>query len=427
MSESKNDSTESKVVEVLDIDELLGTSSSVTIAADESSKKSVLDNIGVDSSFLDNLPDNTAGRTDDVGVINNKTPEEIEAQKAKAVLDNTLIQPGADEELEDEKNINQGGRKPALIEAMNKLVANKTIDLFEDQPDIYEYTIDDIVELFEANIKNKVNYAAQDAAQKAPMEIFGKLDPKIQDVVAYALNGGTDVTSVLKTVARSQEITELSLDNEEDQERIVREWLRASNVMNDDEIEDEILSIVDRGDLEKKASQFKPKLDEKQSTIMQKKIDDQELAKKRAQEASKVYAETIYNSLNTPDLNGIPLDNKVQTMLYYGLTDNTKYQDRNGNSTNALGHLIEEYQFGENANPKILLEALWLMSDPGGYRNSLLALGQQVAHGKTLRALKTAEGEKLTASSKLGDKRDVPTKRSNVQRNTGSGRNMFSR
>ena len=89
-----------------------------------------------------------------------------------------------------------------------------------------------------------------------------------------------------------------------------------------------------------------------------------------------------------------------------------------------MGHLIEEYQFGENANPSILLEALWLMADPKSYRQSVMNLGAQAATQKAVRDLKTAEGEKITSSNKTGDKRETPKR--TVKRRAGSN-NIFSR
>ena len=64
--------------------------------------------------------------------------------------------------------------------------------------------------------------------------MFKRLDPKIQDLVAFQLNGGKDISSVLKAVSQSQEITELDVTKERDQERIVREWLDQQVLMNDE-------------------------------------------------------------------------------------------------------------------------------------------------------------------------------------------------
>ena len=424
MKDSKNSSGTPEVIEVENMDEILGTTASVVISSDEESKKTVLDRAGKDNSFLDKPLENGNDEDPNEDPGNPDLNEDgIKAPESAAdILDKGLVEDIDEDEEEEEVAKNKGGRKPALVEAMSKVVDKGVINLFEDSPDISKYTIEDIEELIESNISQKIDQTAQNA----PMEVFKKLDPKLQDVVAYALNGGQDITNVLKTVAQSQEVSELSLDNEKDQERIVREHFRSINYGDDEVIEDEILSIIDRGELEKKATGFKPKLDEKQAAIMEKKLAVQEESKKRAEKASEKYAETVFNHLNKADLNGLPLNNKTQTMLYHGLTESNQYQDRNGNPTNALGHLIEEYQFGENANPSVLLEALWLMADPQGYRNSVLTLGQKGAHAKTLRSLKTAEGETTTSSQKQGEGGKTPTRERVVKRQTGN-RSIFTR
>lgn len=417
---AKENATEVKEVEFQDMDDLLGTKAATVIVPTEESKKSVLENTQVDTSFLDKMDD-------DEDEDSNDNSSAKPAAQTKDNLSNIL-----DKDLEDEddetitdsqKTTSKVGRKPGLIEVIDKLSKKGLLDLFEDNTDISSYTLEDIEELIETNIIAKVN----EVAQQAPLEIFGKLDPKLQDVISYALNGGTDITNVLKNVARSQEITDLSLDKEEDQERIVREWLRTTGSYTDEEIEDEITSYIDRNELTKKASQFKPKLDKKQAEIMEAKLVEQEEKRKSAEAAKKTYAETIFNTLNKTDLNGLKLNNRIQTALYYGLTDTTHYQDREGNSTNELGYLLERYQFGKDANPSILLEALWLLKDPAGYRQSVLSIGQQQAHSKTYRSLKTAEGERITSSSKQGEDRSTPS-RNTLQRNKNkNSRNIFSR
>jgi hypothetical protein len=413
--------TEVKEVEFNDMDELLGTKAATVIVPTEESKKSVLENTNVDSSFLDNMDNDEGGNT-------TPTPAAVKNELSN-ILDKDVTEEEEEEDdapdngTDPQKTPQKVGRKPGLVEVVDKLVKKGLIDLFSDNQDISTYTLDDLEELIESNIVSKVN----EVAQQAPLEIFSKLDPKLQDVISYALNGGTDITNVLKNVARSQEISDLSLDNEEDQERIVREWLRVTGSYTDEEIEDEITSLADRNEIAKKASQFKPKLDKKQAEVMETQIFEQEQKRKDAEEASKNYAQTIYGVLNNPELNGLKLNNRVQTALYYGITDTTHYQDREGNPTNELGYLLEKYQFGKEADPAVLLEALWLLKDPSGYRQSVLSVGQQQAHVQTYRSLKTAEGTRITSSSKQGEERGTPT-RSNLQRNKNkNSRNIFSR
>lgn len=437
MTNTKNNS-ETKVVEVESLDEILGTAASVAISGGDSKPNFFAKN-ETETAFLDKPGEAESGASNDDDeeqddtIVNTDTPQDEnttvdetpKVEVTKDIVDEILGEPGVENEEDyddDSKSSNKGGRKPAMVETLTKLVNNKSIELFEDQQDLSTYTNDDMVELIEANITKRV----AETAKNAPLDMFKRLDPKIQDLVAFQLNGGKDISSVLKVVSQSQEITELDVTKERDQERIVREWFRSTGSYNEDELEDEISSIMDRGDLEKKATQFKPKLDDKQALIMKKKLDEQEKARERAEQAKEKWGETIFHNLNKPDLNGIPLSNKVQTMLYHGLTDNTTYQDRNGSPTNALGHFIEEYQYGENANPSILAEALWLMANPAEYRQHVLSLGKKQTQTETFRNLKTAEGERSSASSKQGEQREAPTRAKSVKR-TNSRRNLFSR
>ena len=304
-----------KEVEVEDMDVLLGTKAATVITPDDASKKSMFSTKNNDLSFLDNEPDND-DQDDDDELDENGNPIPPKSDKPKGdlsnILDQDLEEEDDDDYEEDVSSKNKGGRKPAFIEAMKKLQEKGLITPFEDAPDLETYTTDDIVELIEANFSTHMD----EIAQKAPMDVFGKLDPKIQEVVAYNLNGGKDITSILKTVAQSQEVSNLSLDKEEDQERIVREWLRETKFGSDEEIEDEITAYLDRNELDKKAAQFKPKLDKKQAEIMQAKLSDQEERRKKAEQVKVHYAEKIYKTLNNSHLNGLPLNNKVQTAFF---------------------------------------------------------------------------------------------------------------
>jgi hypothetical protein len=415
MSDVKQTASAVKEVEYEDLDELLGTKASTVIAPDENSKKSVLASTTVDTSFLDN-PNNDLDNDDEPEPVNVPATDDL-----ANILDDD-VNVDVDDNPSGDSNASKAGRKPALIEVVNKLTEKGLIDLFEDAPNIEDYTIEDIEELLEQNIIHKVN----ETAKQAPVEVFKRLDPKLQDVISYALSGGTDITSVLKNVTRAQEITELSLEKEEDQEQIVREWLRETNFGSDDEIDEEITAYLDRNELAKKAKQFKPKLDSKQAEIMQKKLLEQETKRKAAEEAKKNYANKIFQELNKPELNGLKLNNRIQTALYYGITDTNKYQDREGNPTNELGHLLEKYQFGESANPSLILEALWLLKDPDGYRKSLTYIGEKQATANTVRKLKSAEAERQVASSSEGNSRGIPATRPAQKPNQGR-RNIFSR
>lgn len=436
MSTTNNEDGAPKEVEYKDLDDLLGTSAATVVVPNE--KKTVLSKDKDDDlSFLDNDlkdHDDEEEEEDEPAAADPKQPLPPVDNLAD-VLDDP--EPEEEEEEEEEEKDADGnpiqkkpapGRpklsKDAMVEATKKLIEKGILQPFDDDKDLADYTIDDFQELIEANIVAKT----ETVAKEAPLQIFGQLPEDVQKVIAYSLNGGTDTKSILQSVLQSQEIVELNVEKEEDQKSIIRSWLQSIEYGPASEIEDEITSIEDRGDLRKKAEAFKPQLDAKQAGIIQKKLADQEAANLRAQEAAKEYSNKIHAVLATGELNGIKIDNKIQNMLYYGLTDSKSYQDKSGKPTTMLGHLLEEHQFGKNPNQALIAEALWLLSDPENYRNSVKSVGKKESTKETYRALKAAEAGKLPSSSSQEVKKEVPVRRTAPSTTTNkNGKGLFSR
>jgi hypothetical protein len=114
-------------------------------------------------------------------------------------------------------------------------------------------------------------------------------------------------------------------------------------------------------------------------------------------------------------------------MLYSGLVQ-PNYSSISGKQTNLLGHLLEKYQFVEPRHD-LIAEALWLLSDPEGYRNKVKDVGGKAVVEKTVRQLKTEESRKLSSSStNTGDDEiSKPIGNRSSQRTIPRQNNMFKR
>ena len=416
---AQNSATTVAEVDFDNLDDLLGIPSASSVIAPAEAKNSVLKSDKVDISFLDNIGD------DDTESL--KDPEVAKAA-VSAIVDAPLNDNEDDDDADDITQVNKGGRpkltKDAMIEAATRLIDKGVLQPFDDGKALADYTVDDFEELIQANIDSQTS----EVAQNAPVQLFQQLPEEVQAVIHYALNGGQDIKSVFSQLARAQETFDLDVANEQDQESIARQYLNLSGFGSVEEIEDEINVLKDRGDLAKYAERYKPKLDARQAEVIEKRLKDQQAAQARKNDMEKRYHDVVYNTLNSNNLNGIPLNNKVQTMLYYGLTDATKYQDSKGNATNALGYLLEQHQFGEKANPSLVAEALWLLADPVNYRNSVKQLGANVANANTVRALRTEEASRNTSSTGIGEQNTNPSRVSNKREPIKrQGKSLFSR
>jgi hypothetical protein len=331
------------------------------------------------------------------GTNGNPNPDDDEEEEEEEEDDDDAGAGGSalDEDLEDDDEDEngtkkgKGGRPTAMLTAIQKLIEKKVINPFEgDDKPLSEYTTEDFIELIEANMEDTI----AKISHEAPLQVFSTLSPEVKQVVAYSLQGGQDWKSVMKAAISAKETMDLDVEKEQDQETICREWYTVTGTMTPDEVEEEIAVLKDGGRLKKQAETFKPKLDAKQASVMEAKLKEQGEAQKREEDNAKKYQASVYGVLNNTALNGVPLDQKTQSALYYGLTDR-RYTDRKGNPTNELGYLLEQHQFGEKPNHALIAEALWLLRDPAAYKAELVKIGEAQSTLKTRRELRGAQGE----------------------------------
>ena len=385
----------------LDIDSWLGApgaDSIVTPAKDE--KPSIFSQKVQDFSFLDeeDNDDSSDDNTKDTGEKKLVTKEDTDS----------LLKELTDDEDDSFESKSKGGRpkteKSGLVEFLKKRIESKEMFAFDDydetKQDLEEYlgTLGekDIEELWQANVDNMKS----EVAAKTPQEFFESLPEELQYAAKYVMDGGTDLKGMFQALSAVEQVRELDPAKETDQEHIVRQYLQARGESSED-IEDELSTIKDLGTLEKKAKQYKPKLDQMQEEIVQSQIAEQENRKKQQEHAADAYMQNVFEALRPAEINGLKLDKKTQAQLYSGLVQ-PQYPSISGRPTNQLGHLLEKYQFVEPNYP-LIAEALWLLSDPETYRQNLVKQGKNQAVEQTVRTLKTEQSRKNSSTHQEDD------------------------
>lgn len=412
------DETTVKTVDI-DLNEILGTGADTVITASDNGqnkeeKKSIFSPLNnVDTTFLDNKDGLEVKKEPETPVKNEgdepkgdaSEKEEVKPEITKDVIDEALAPPTEEEiesdlnELEDIKN--KGGRPTALVAAAKSMIEKGTLLPFDDGKNIDEYTAADFEELIEANF----NQTKSSLIEELPTQFLQSLPREMQQAYEYIANGGTDLKGMFSALASTTEVRDYDVSNTEDQKAIIRTYLNSTAFGTPEEIEDEIYSYEDRSELEKKALQFKPKLDAVKEREVQARIKQQEENAKIRQELSQKYVNNVFTALDRPDLNGLPLDNKTQNMLYAGLVQNN-YPSKSGNNTNMLGHLLEKYQW-EEPRHDLIAEALWLLADPDGYKNNIKTVVSKSVNEETVRKLKTEQSNKNASSQTPEAKSDA--------------------
>jgi hypothetical protein len=381
----------------LDIDSWLGAPGADSIVTPEGSSKpadskpSFFSSKGTDLSFLDKDDESADDKTDN-------SNQDSKVPVSRETLDE-LVNDLDEEDGSDDKKA-KGGRpkteKSGLVEFLKKRIESKEMFAFDDFDESKQSLDDylgtlaekDIEELWQANMDN----LKQEVAAKTPQEFFESLPDELQYAAKYVADGGNDLKGLFRALAQVEEVRELDPTQDNDQETIIRSYLQATKFGSADEIEEELTTWKDLGVLEKKAKQFKPKLDQMQEEMVAAQLAEQEGRKQQQEQAAQAYMQNVFEALRPAEINGLKLDKKTQAQLYSGLTQ-PQYPSISGRPTNQLGHLLEKYQFVEPNYP-LIAEALWLLSDPESYRSQLTKQGKNAAVEQTVRQLKTEQSRK---------------------------------
>lgn len=410
---------ETKVEQVdVDLDELFSGAASadnITISNEEEKKPNILaKNPEVDFSFAEEDSD------DDLDDDQADKKPELKAVDSNDILDSLIEE--EDEEEDEEAKSSKRGRKPieGMADVIQKLIREDKLVPFDDDKPFEEYSAKDWEELIEANLEEKANQVRKET----PKQFFESLPQELQIAARYVANGGQDLKGLFATLAQVEESRELDVTKERDQELIIRDYLSATGYGSAEEIEEEIELWKDLGKLEAQALKFKPKLDKMQEEVVARKLEEQEMRRKQQEQASKQYMQNVYETLKEGSLGDIKLDKKTQSLLYNGLVQ-PNYPSVSGKNTNLLGHLLEKYQFVE-PNYTLISEALWLLSDPDGYKSKIMEKGSQKAIESTVRKLKTEQANKGDASLGI-EKAEEDTTRTSGKKKLTRTNNIFKR
>jgi len=392
----------------INIDEIFNgaaSAESITLPSEET-KQNIFQKTtpDVDMSFTEpeNKAEEVAEETEDKGV-------DLDIEKSNEVLDEI--------DVEDTVEQPKGSNASHIFK---QLIEKDMIVPFDDDKSLDEYSIKDWEELLEANFEEKANQVRRET----PKQFFESLPQELQIAARYVAEGGTDMKGLFATLAQVEEKRDLNIKEERDQETIIRDYLSATGYGSDDEITEEIELWKDLGKLEQQAAKFKPKLDKMQEKLVARKLEEQEMRRAQQEQASQQYMANVYEALKDGSINNLKLNRKTQSMLYNGLVS-PSFPSVSGKSTNLLGHLLEKYQFVEPNYP-LIAEALWLLSDPNGYKSKIMEIGANKSVENTVRKLKTEQANNSSASlgvQKAEEESVQRTKKRKIPRAT----NIFKR
>ena len=402
-----------------ELSDLLGTPgpSADNVIVPDDAKPNVFTRKPVDLNYLNDkdepAPVDPAASTDDDDATPADDTEPAPAKPAKSVADpKAIVDEITDPDFDDKEPTPAKG---SVAETIKALVKKGKLIPFDDDKSIDDYTTKDLEELLDANFQEKESKIRKEV----PAQFFDSLPEELKIAAKYVADGGQDMKGLFYALGQAEEVISMDVQDPKNHEGIVRQFLTTTGFGNEEEIDDEITGMKDREELEKKAAQFKPKLDKMQEAIIGQKLAEQEERKEKQASATKAYVGSVYKTLEPGELNGVKVDRKTQELLYSGLVQ-ARYPSMSGRPTNLLGHLLEKFQYVEPDHGRVA-EALWLLADPETFKAKLMEKGKNGAIEKTVRTLRTEEANR-TPGSTIVEKEETTQRR--VPR---SNQNFFKR
>lgn len=335
-------------------------------------------------------------KTDEEEEKDDKKPENTFSLKTEEteVPINKLIDVDKEElPIEEEENIIPTSKetKPKvttgiegnLNAAVSELIKEGLIFGFDGEEEIK--SVEDLKELIQANKEEWKKEALENELD----EVFSALPEDLQYAVDYVKNGGRDLKSLFKVLAQTQDIK--GFDVGTDQKDITRTYLEYTKFGTPEEIEEQIAEWEDMDLLDKKAEQFKPKLDKLQEKVVQEELAKQEEIKKYQKQLIKNYFDGVTEALQDKNLNGLTISKDEQATIYEDLTANNYVSSRTGQPINYLGKFLEHITWDE-PNYKMLAELTLFAKNPEKYREKIRASVKATEAENTVRKLKTAQG-----------------------------------
>lgn len=300
-----------------------------------------------------------------------------------------------EEEVEQKKAAGRPAiSRDALLSGIEQRIKDKVfLELDGEEKPLAEYSTSELWEVVDLNLSHKDEIAAE----QAQAGLYDALPEEFQQAITYFAQGGTDIQHILKVLTQKVELNNLDPRTEDGQEKIIRNYLSYTRYGTPEEIEEEVNSIKDRGDLEKKSNQFKPKLDAAQEEVVNRNLKAAEVERKKAEKASANYMDNVIKALEPGLIAGIKIDRKEKADFYNSLVNPT-HQSFTGRTVNEFGYLIEQKQFGPQQDLEAIFLARWALKDKEGLIKRLREQGGSDMAAAVAKKLKTEESSKNSAT-----------------------------
>lgn len=264
----------------------------------------------------------------------------------------------------ENQEIEEQTEESNLISAVNILA-----DKFKEEGSDFEVYegFDENAELTPEIFTKLVNHNFNKKLDESFDSFFGGLSENTQRVIQFDINSkGKDVDGFLRTLVETQSIKSLDVENEYDQEKILRQWFKSKEDLNNTEIEERIKDLKEASLLEKEAKRIKPKLDNEAEKIAKQKETEQQNIRQIEQQVSSEYNNKLVKTLEKGEVGGIKLTKEELSTVYSFMSnDEMKLKTHKGEvSMNPLEAIIFYHKYDPKGSVERLALATLQLTNP---------------------------------------------------------------
>jgi hypothetical protein len=337
-------------------------------------------------------------------VADTKTPvaevETIDDKKLANVLDDASNQLVDTSVVETPEAAEKAGRpktdKNAMVSYLAQKIEANEFGIPDDAPfDAKKQT----VEQYLATLPEKELHGILDSNWKAkedelraqtPKEFFDSLPDELQYAAAYVAEGGQDLKGLFRALSHVEEVKALDPAKEEDQVLIARNYLQATGFGTEDQIAEQIEDWKDANKIAKKATEFKPALDNMQKQQVEAHIRVAEEQKQQQAKLAQFYSNNVFQTLEKNELAGVKLDKKFARELGNNMVS-TVPGPWSGKPVNYLGYGLEKAQYVEPDYEAVMI-ASWILNDKKAALTAIRSQGESAAAEKITKLVKLNQG-----------------------------------
>lgn len=246
-------------------------------------------------------------------------------------------------------------------------VINKFFDtgLF-DPENVYEGFSEDTEpseEVLEQFIQHNIKLKERQALE----EFISNVSPLAQRILEFDLNSkGENTESYLRTLIEENNIKSLNVENEYDQEKIVRMWLQDED-WTQEEIEDKIQDLKNSSLLQKEANRVKPKLDARAEAIAKEQEEAQRMLKQIEVKRKEEFFSRVGEIIKTGKVNNMVIgreDAEKITDLLFIEDVPVRLPEGKELRMNYLEAELFKHKYSSKGNPDLLVQVAYLLSNP---------------------------------------------------------------